>query len=172
MKPRHSSITLALGLLVPLAALASPADPCLVGHWQPEGNGAAEWVQRQAPGMRMGIQQQVADMWLRADGSYSVQAQLRTRADGADLQGRSQASFAGQGRWSAHGNQLTLTPVSGQSDGDLEVGNARGASHRFRLPAFKPQPTVQHYSCTASTLETRMQVRGVADPIVQRYRRK
>jgi len=172
MKPQI--LPLVLALAAPLAA-ASPAD-CLVGRWEPDGNGAAEWVQRQAPGMQMAIQQQAAELELRADGSYSAWAQVQAQAGagGSGLHGSSRAQLTARGRWSADAGTLTLVPdaSASQASGSLEVGNGRGLAQKLKLPQLRPQASSQQYSCSGQLLETRTQIRGVADPVVQRYRRK
>ena len=162
---------LALATLT-MAGHVHAADTCLVGSWEPVGNGAADWVQRQSPGMKAMVQQQVASLRLEADGSFRAQAQLRSTTEVDGIRGSSNGNHATQGTWSSSGNQLTLTPSSSQNHGELSVGAGKASPLRMKLPQFKAQPSLQQYTCTATTLETRMQIRGVADPILQRYRRR
>lgn len=171
------SRTLILGVLAALAAgvPAAPAmarDACLVGRWTPEGNGAAEWVQRQAPGMKMLVTQQVATLRLGADGDYSLQSQVRAEAATAGVTARSDGAFTARGSWRSAGNQLTLAPAASTTDGKVELGAGNGRSTGFALPKSGVQTTVHEYVCTGDVLETRMRIPGVADPIVQRYRRQ
>lgn len=171
------SRTLFLGVLAALAAgvPAAPAmarDACLVGHWTPDGNGAADWVQRQAPGMRMMVTRQVATLRLGADGDYSLQSQVRAEAANAGVAARSNGAFSARGRWHSAGNQLTLAPAASTTDGTVELAAGNGRSTGFALPKSGAQATVHEYTCRGDVLETRLRIPGVADPIVQRYRRQ
>ena len=168
--------TITAVLLVLVAGLsASPAmarDTCLVGHWSPVGNGAAEWVQRQAPGMKMATPQQAASLTLRADGGYSARSQMQAEATSGAMSARSGGSFSAQGGWSSSGGQLTLTPSASSMDGTMQISAGKGPPVGAKMPKAAAQPTTYQYSCSGPTLETRMRIPGVADPIVQRYRRQ
>lgn len=163
-------------LLALVAGLSAPAamarDTCLVGNWSPVGNGAAEWVQRQAPGMKMATPQQVASLSLHADGSYNARSQVRTEAASGTMSARSGGSFSAQGGWSSSGGQLTLTPSASSMDGSMEISAGKGPPVQLKLPKAAAQPTTYQYGCSGPALETRMRIPGVADPIVQRYRRQ
>ncbi len=171
MKPTHALATTAL-LGAVLAGPAIAGDPCLVGTWEPQGNGAAEWVQRQAPGMKMAVTRQAGSIQFGADGAYRLSAQVQAAAAGRDgIQARSTGKFAAQGRWSTAGGNLTLTPSASDIDGRTEL-SGKGGRMSMRMPDTGSRPTTQAYTCSGGELETRMQVPGVADPIVQRYRRQ
>lgn len=173
MKPSHPLASAVLLALVLAAAPVAARDACLVGSWSPVGNGAAEWVQRQAPGMRMAVTRQVATLELAADGSYRLQAQVEARASGAGgASARSDGRFSAQGRWTSSEGRLTLAPAASDGDGQVEMSSAAGAGTRFALPDAPAQPTTQEYTCRGGELETRMRIPGIADPIVQRYRRQ
>ena len=126
---------LALGAALTLAAClptapAQARDACLVGSWSPEGNGAADWVQRQAPGMKMAITRQVATLVLAADGSYRLKSQIEARATGqGSASARSGGRFSAQGRWSSEDGKLTLAPSTSRVD-DATVGASRVAIYR------------------------------------------
>ncbi|TYT26520.1 copper resistance protein NlpE [Luteimonas viscosa] len=166
-----------LGVLAAVAAglPAAPArarDACLVGSWSPVGNGAAEWVQRQAPGMKMMVTQQVATLRLGADGHYSLQSQVRAEAGNEGRSARSDGTFSARGSWSSADGKLTLAPTASTTDGKVELGAGNGPTTGFALPKSGAQATIHEYACKGDVLETRMPIPGVADPIVQRYRRQ
>ncbi len=163
---------LAVSLAGGCAAPAVARDACLVGSWTPLGNGAADWVRRQAPGMRMAITQQAANLRLDVDGSYRAQAQVEAEASGPSRRARSNAAYSASGSWTSADGRLTLAPATSASRGAVEVGPGDGRSSRMALPAATAQPAMQEYSCSGDTLETRMRIPGSADPIVQRYRRQ
>ena len=176
MKIKHAC-PLALGAALALAAClpttpAQAGDACLVGTWSPQGNGAAEWVQRQAPGMKMAITHQVATLVLAADGSYRQQSQIQASATGQHAtSARSDARFSARGRWSSEAGRLTLTPSESEMDGKVELGSGSGGGTTMALPESPAQTASHEYSCRGGELETRMKIPGIADPIVQRYRR-
>lgn len=170
---------LALGAALALAAClptapAQARDACLVGSWSPEGNGAAEWVQRQAPGMKMAITQQVATLILAADGSYRLQSQIQARAtgQGSTLSARSDGRYSAQGRWSSEAGKLTLVPSASKMDSKVELASGDGAGTTIAMPESPAQTTSHEYTCRGGELETRMKIPGSADPIVQRYRKQ
>lgn len=175
VRPRAPS-PLAHAVVLALALVAAPAaarDACLVGSWSPVGNGAAEWVQRQAPGMRMAVTRQVASLELAADGSYRLQAQVQARASGGSgASARSDGRFSARGRWTGSDGKLTLAPAASDADGHVELSSPGGGGTRFAMPDAPAQATTQDYTCRAGELETRMRIPGIADPIVQRYRRQ
>ena len=154
------------------APLALARDACLVGTWSPVGNGAAEWVQRQAPGMKMMIQQQAATMQLRGDGSYQMDSQIQAQASQAGMGARSQGRFSASGQWSSAGAELTLVPAKTDMDASLSMSSGKRSMPAIRLPKGEAKPTVHEYRCSGAELETRMRIPGSADPIVQRYRRQ
>lgn len=162
-------LTVAAGLS---AAPAMARDACLVGRWSPQGNGAAEWVQRQAPGMKMMVTQQVATLRLGADGSYSLQSQVRAEAANDGRTARSDGTFSARGSWSSADGKLTLAPTASTTDGKVELDAGNGRSTGFPLPKSGAQNTIHAYACKGDMLETRMRIPGAADPIVQRYRRQ
>ena len=171
----NSKTTILCVLAMAAGLTAAPAmarDACLVGHWSPDGNGAAEWVQRQAPGMKMMVTQQVATLRLAADGSYSLDSQVRAEAANQGLTARSNGNFSARGSWGSADGKLTLAPTASTTDGKVELGSGNGRSTGFALPKSGAQNTVHEYACKGDVLETRMRIPGVADPIVQRYRRQ
>lgn len=171
----YSKTTILCAALAMAGLSAPPAmarDACLVGRWSPDGNGAAEWVQRQAPGMKMMVTRQVATLRLNDDGSYSLQSQLRAESANDGLTARSDGTFSARGSWSSADGKLTLAPTASTTDGKVELGAGDGRSTGFALPRSGAQNTIHEYACAGDTLETRMRVPGVADPIVQRYRRQ
>ena len=154
------------------APSALAGDACLVGSWTPVGNGAAEWVQRQAPGMKMMVQQQVATMQLRGDGSYRLDAQVQAQAGHQGMGARSQGRFSASGQWSSRDGELTLVPVKSDMDASMVLSNGKDAAPAMKLPGGQARPTVHQYRCSGADLETRMRIPGSKDPIVQRYRRQ
>ena len=175
--PKHTC-PLALGAVLALTAClptapAQARDACLVGSWSPEGNGAAEWVQRQAPGMKMAITRQVATLVLDADGSYRLQSQIQARATGQGAaSARSDGRYSAQGRWSSEAGKLTLAPSASKADGKVELASGDGAGTTIAMPDSPARTTSHEYTCRGGELETRMQIPGIADPIVQRYRKQ
>ncbi|KAF1686853.1 hypothetical protein B1992_05520 [Pseudoxanthomonas broegbernensis] len=165
-----TALLFAAGMAATIPAMA--VDACLVGTWSPEGNGAAEWVQRQSPGMKVLVQQEVATLRLNADGSYSAQARMRMEGRAAQVAARSGGSFSAQGGWSASGDRLTLVPSASRLDGTVDVSAGKAGTRGHRLPSKAARPTAYQYACGTGTLETRMRIPGVSDPIVQRYRRQ
>ncbi|WP_202844981.1 hypothetical protein [Luteimonas saliphila] len=165
-----------LGMLVAVAAgLSSPQalarDTCLVGSWSPVGNGAAEWIQRQAPGMKMAVTQQAALLRLEADGRYSLRSQVQAEAGAQGKSARSHGTFSARGTWTSADGKLSLVPSASATDGKVEIG-ANGRSAAMALPESTAQTTTHEYRCAGAELETRMRVPGHGDPIVQRYRRQ
>ncbi|MGY1410831.1 MULTISPECIES: hypothetical protein [unclassified Luteimonas] len=163
-------------LLVLAATVAAPhaaaGDACLAGDWSPVGNGAAEWMQRQVPGMKMAVTEQVATLHLGGDGSYSLGAQLRAEAGQQGRSARSDGTFSAQGRWTSADGRLTLVPTASDTEGRVEMRAGDGRSTGFALPRSTAQTTVHEYACSGDTLETRMPIPGSAHPIVQRYQRR
>jgi len=169
---QHIRALITVAVLAALCpAPASAMDPCLVGTWEPEGNGAAEWVQRQAPGMKMAVSRQAASLHLGADGRYRLHAQVQAAGERDGIRARSDGRFAAQGGWRSADGSLTLTPSSSDTDATTEL-SGKGGRVSFKTPRGDTRPTTQQYRCRGSELETRMQIPGVTDPIIQRYRRQ
>src|SRR5690606_13956593 len=163
-----AALALALGASTQ-AALPPDRDACLVGTWNPVGNGAAEWVERQAPGIRMAITHQAATLVLLDDGRYRehTRIQASTTAPGGE-RARSDAHSSAAGQWRSPEGTLTLAPSRSEMGGTVKPDP--GAA--FILPEAQVQATDQAYICRGDELETRLQIPGIADPIVQRYRRE
>ncbi|HLT44224.1 MAG TPA: hypothetical protein VK000_06140 [Luteimonas sp.] len=163
-----AALALALGACTQ-AALPPDRDACLVGTWNPVGNGAAEWVERQAPGIRMAITHQAATLVLLDDGRYRqhTRIQASTTAPGGE-RARSDAHSSAAGQWRSVEGTLTLTPSGSDMGGTVKPDS--GAA--FILPEAQVQATDQAYTCRGDDLETRLQIPGIDDPIVQRYRRQ
>jgi hypothetical protein len=160
-----------LPLLALAAALpAAAADPCLVGRWEPVGNAAGEWMQRNAPGLQVQAAQQGTLEFL-ADGTYvaggSGQAQVaatQAQAEVRDLR------FQARGTWSTEGATLVLQPTAGSMDGTMRIQGPAGRTIEVPMPRGAAQPQRLQYACSSDGLQTRMAVRN-ATPVVQRYRR-
>lgn len=162
------------GILLAAMLPAMPAlarDACLVGSWSPVGNGAAEWIQRQAPGLRMAVTQQAASLRLDADGSYSLQSEIHAEAGDPARSARSLGTFSARGTWASADGTLSLVPAASSTNGRVEMRSAAGTTG-FALPDAPAQPTRQQYRCAGDGLETRLRVPGNSEPIVQRYRRQ
>ena len=174
---RKHACPLALGAALALAGClpttpARAGDACLVGSWSPQGNGAAEWLQRQAPGMKMAVTRQAAILVLAADGSYRQQSRIQASATGPDAaSARSDGRYSAHGRWSSEAGRLTLSPSASDVDGQVELATGDGAGTAIAMPRSPAQATSLEYTCRGDALETRVRIPGSADPIVQRYRR-
>lgn len=155
------------GAILPAGAIA--ADACLPGRWAPQGHGAAEWMARNAPGMKVQVQQQQGAMVFKADGTYTVAQAVRGKVQpSANVPaGTMQSEFQSRGRWRAQGGTLVLEPEQGASAGKLDM---QGRSTRTRM-AMPNQTSRVAYSCSGDRMETRMQMPGHKEPIVQRFQR-
>jgi hypothetical protein len=153
------------------AAPAAASDRCLIGRWQPDGNGAAEWMQRTAPGMRVSVDQQQGELELRADGRYVAHNRLQTRATSQGARGTAEGSFQAAGTWRAAEGHLTLVPERGGASGHMDVESRSGGRVRQALPSAAATTTRFGYRCSGDGLETSLQIPGSGVPMVQRYRR-
>lgn len=175
MKPQRS-IVLAAGL-VPLLSLAAIApasaasDACIVGTWQPIGNAAAEWMQRNAPGIRVAVEQQQGALEFRADGSYAAAGSATAKASSENMSATTRDTrFQAQGTWSTDGGRLTLRPSRESMSGTMKIQGPNGRTIEMPMPKGPAQVQEMQYACGATELETRMAIRN-ATPIVQRYKR-
>lgn len=159
-----------------LALLSNPAsaqDRCLVGSWQPQGNAMLEWMQRRHPGMPMQFRQEGARLVFRADGSYRADMRGEASAGRADgMAARLGGQFGGSGRWSTSADTLVLAQGEDRGDVDLEVKQRGSLMSRIKLPKGNGQPQSFGYRCDGDHFETRMQMPGTDDVVVQPYRRE
>ena len=153
------------------AAPAVAADRCLVGRWQPDGNGAAEWMRKTMPGMQVSVDQQQGELELRADGRYVAHNRLQTRAASAGTRGSAEGSFQAAGTWRAAEGHLTLVPERGGASGHMDVESRSGGRVRQPLPGAPASTTRFAYRCSGERLDTTLQIPGSSVPMVQRYRR-
>jgi len=163
----------ALALLGACLPAVAGAAPCLVGTWEPIGNAAAEWMQKNAPGARLAIDRQQAAISFRADGTYATDAAVdATVSSAAGGSARTRGTrFQASGTWSTEGDTLVMKPSRESVRGDMEVAGPNGARIRVPLPSGAPQVQRLQYRCAGAGMETRMAIPN-ATPIVQRYRRK
>lgn len=171
MSRRASTRLLALLCVGVCTASAAASDRCLVGRWQPDGNGAAEWMQKTMPGMRVSVDQQQGELELRADGRYVAHNRLQTRATSPGARGSAEGSFQAAGTWRAAEGHLTLVPERGGASGHMDVESRSGGRVRQALPSAAASTTRFAYRCSGERLETTLQVPGSSVPMVQRYRR-
>lgn len=172
MDMRMGTIGLATLALVSCAATAQARDACLVGSWSPVGNGAAEWIERNSRGMRLQINHQVARMRLDADGRYHVASEIDASSALGRQGARGTTTYAASGRWTSEGGKLTLTPSRTEVEGSVAIHAGDGRTTRMAIPDQGGGATTQAYRCSGDSLETRIQLPGFADPIVQRFERE
>jgi hypothetical protein len=163
-------------LLMPCVfALAAPAaaqsrDACLVGRWAPDGNGAAEWLQRAVPGMRASVPAQSGVLELRRDGTFVAHAATQGQVQARHLRGDMQGRFASRGTWRGASGRMDLVPERQAIEGRMSVTDG-ARRHTQALPQGPASPTAYAYTCAGAGLTTRMSVPGSVIPLVQRYRR-
>ncbi len=161
-------LVLGMALAVPVMA----RDACVVGQWEPIGNGVRDWMQQQAPAMQVSIRDQQAKIHLKADGHYATAAQAEVSAQQDELRAvTQQASYRAQGTWTADDGLLVLSPDAQNSDGKMEVSIPGGRRLRLPMPRGSMRATQLQYRCSETSLETRMSMPNSDVPVVQRYRR-
>lgn len=161
--------------VIAVLACAAPAfaeDACLVGKWQPQGNAAAEWMRRNAPGTEVSVNNQSGAVEFRADGSYAAggSADVAMSGPGGKRASTQDARFHSQGTWSAERGTLTLRPTRETASGRMQIAAPDGRRISVPMPTGATQPQSLRYTCNGASLETRMAIPN-ATPIVQRYRR-
>lgn len=172
MKSRRSMILALLPLLSLAGGAQGATDACVVGTWEPVGNAATDWMQRNAPGMQVAIAQQQGTLEFRPDGSYAAGGRAEATATGAGGMSATtrDAQFQAQGRWSTAGGRLTLHPSRESTSGTMKIQVPGGRTLEMPMPRGPAQVQDMQYACSGAELETRMAIRN-ATPIVQRYRR-
>lgn len=149
---------------------------CLIGNWEPVGNGAVEWMRRNAPGMQMSLGAMNGVLELKTDGSYTAGGRLSVAEKQISSAGetRAQAEMEAHsvGRWSIGNGTLTLSPTRETMSGQMQIVHPDGSHHVVPMPSAGAMgPTQYQYVCSGDRLETQMHFPGMADPMIQSYTR-
>ena len=150
-------------------------DACLIGTWEQSGGGPIAWMQREVKGVEIprGERRNVVEVF-RADGTYwtgKLSADLAfATPDGSEGDGEAQAQTAG--RWSAEAGALNLCQDRLVFGGTVTMTSPDGQTLTRPVPTpTAPEVVTMEYSCTDSTLETRLSIQGVSAPMETQYRR-
>lgn len=150
-------------------------DACLIGTWEQSGGGPIEWMQRELEGVEIprGERRNVVEVY-RTDGTYlkgNLSADLALATlDGSEGDGQVNAQTSG--RWSARGGSLNLCQDNLAFDGTVTMTSPDGQTLTRSVPVpTAPEVVTMGYSCTDSTLETRLSIPSVSTPMETQYRR-
>jgi len=157
---------------------STAVDACLVGAWRQTGGGPIEWMRKVMDGIAIpeGERHNVLDVF-QADGTYftaPLTAKITSIAetDRATLRGDAQVVAQTSGRWSGENGRLNLCQDQLRSSGTVRATSSDGMDETFPVPVTAaPDLVTLEFTCTDSTLETRLPIPGVPEPIVTQYSR-
>ncbi|HLS68002.1 MAG TPA: hypothetical protein VK035_01575 [Kiloniellales bacterium] len=150
-------------------------DTCIVGVWTQSGGGPIVWMQRELEGLEIprGERRDVIEVF-SSDGSFwtgELTADLTLEALDASKGGGEVRARSG-GRWSAGEGRLNLCHDHVAVAGEITMTYPDGQSITGSVPTpVAPEVVTMGYSCTDSTLETRLSIPGVSTPMETQYRR-
>lgn len=158
-----------------LSTTATAGDACLVGTWEAVGDGAGAWMARNLPpGLHVATTWRNGGFRFDADGRYAAHAGLDAQAtlsDGSRARTRGPAATASEGRWETEAGHLLLQSGRERAHGAIEAIAPDGTHSTHPLPIAGRGAVQLGYTCSADALVTRKTFPGIADPLVQRYRR-
>lgn len=157
---------------------SSAVDECLVGAWRETGGGPIEWMRQVMEGIEIpaGERRNVVEVYY-SDGSYltaplTAEITAIAQTDHATLRGDGNMTVQASGRWSAEAGTLHLCQDQLHSTGTLRARSSDGMDEMFPLPIPQTPDIVSlDYTCTDSSLETRLPIPDVPQPIVTQYSR-
>lgn len=150
-------------------------DACIVGAWTQSGGGPIAWMQRELEGLEIphGERRNVIEVY-RSDGSFwtgELTADLTFEALD-DSRGGGEVHARRGGRWSAGDGRLNLCHDHVAVAGEITMTYPDGQKISGSIPTpSAPEVVSMEYSCTESSLETRLSIPGVAAPMDTQYRR-
>lgn len=153
-------------------------DACLVGAWRQTGGGPIEWMRRVMDGIAIpeGERHNVLEVFY-SDGTYmtaplTADITAIAETDHGTLRGDANVVAQTSGRWSGQAGRLNLCQDQLRSSGTLRATSSDGLDKMFPVPVTAaPGVVTLEFTCTDSTLETKLPIPDVPEPIVTQYSR-
>ncbi len=154
-------------------------DECLVGAWRETGGGPIEWmrkVMKDSISIPEGERRNAISIF-QSDGTYMttpVTADITSIAETSHgtLRGDGNVVAQTSGRWSGEAGRLNLCQDHLRASGTVRATSSDGMDQTFQVPMpAAPDVVTMEFSCSGSSLETRLPIPGTAEPIVTQYTR-
>jgi hypothetical protein len=164
-----------------LFLLASPAladcagshaiDRCLVGTWNYQSGGSAEWMARNIHQAHVtGISHGELSIMFHPDGTFAtrpVNITAAVQSNNTDTHGTGHTVGEARGTWSADSGHFNLCTDPGSIRTTVTVV-VHGRPMTVQAPVTDARPHATAYTCAGNTLTTTQPIPG-HEPIVTRY---